>query len=213
MGYYWLCYEWSNLLPSCRYCNTEGGKGNKFPLINSRDRIFLPSFEGDALKKNHSSASLSPLIDERPFLLNPEIDKNYPSYFSFQINSEKTGMELLGIDEEERGDKTIGICNLNRLVLQLNRLEVFYNYRSKINQVFDLIASGQMEEDRIQDALFLVFAEMNRESLDDMRKFTLLSRVVMSSAENFEKIFSPYIENENQREIAIQIFKNYKLSL
>ena len=42
-GYYWLCYEWSNLVPSCRYCNTEGGKGNQFPIKGTR--IKLPPFD------------------------------------------------------------------------------------------------------------------------------------------------------------------------
>ncbi|MGB0932388.1 MAG: hypothetical protein ACPGVB_16520, partial [Chitinophagales bacterium] len=35
-GYYWLCYEWTNLIPSCRYCNTEGGKGDYYPIMGSR---------------------------------------------------------------------------------------------------------------------------------------------------------------------------------
>src|SRR5579872_571430 len=32
-GYYWLCYEWSNLLPSCITCNREGSKHNHFPVL------------------------------------------------------------------------------------------------------------------------------------------------------------------------------------
>ena len=35
-GYYWLCYEWTNLLPSCHYCNTESGKRNQFPKFGGR---------------------------------------------------------------------------------------------------------------------------------------------------------------------------------
>jgi hypothetical protein len=34
-GYYWLCYEWSNLLPACHECNKfGGGKGTQFPVGN-----------------------------------------------------------------------------------------------------------------------------------------------------------------------------------
>jgi hypothetical protein len=32
-GYYWLAYEWSNLLISCQLCNQEFKK-NRFPLLN-----------------------------------------------------------------------------------------------------------------------------------------------------------------------------------
>ncbi len=33
-GYYWLAYDWRNLLPACQRCNSEDGKMNQFPLKN-----------------------------------------------------------------------------------------------------------------------------------------------------------------------------------
>lgn len=105
-GYYWLCYEWSNLLPSCRYCNTEGGKGNKFPIMGVR--VENPEFSEDRLDHNKCFASNSPLIDERPYLLHPEIDEPEPC-FKFSNNG-----TMIGIDADDRGAKTIEICNLNR---------------------------------------------------------------------------------------------------
>jgi hypothetical protein len=30
-GYFWLAYNWKNLLPSCELCNAGGGKKNQFP--------------------------------------------------------------------------------------------------------------------------------------------------------------------------------------
>jgi hypothetical protein len=30
-GYFWLAYDWKNLLPSCGYCNAFHGKNNQFP--------------------------------------------------------------------------------------------------------------------------------------------------------------------------------------
>jgi hypothetical protein len=32
-GYFWLAYNWENLLPSCALCNTVKGKKNQFPII------------------------------------------------------------------------------------------------------------------------------------------------------------------------------------
>lgn len=34
-GYFWLAYNWQNLLPSCEFCNTAGGKSDVFPVENS----------------------------------------------------------------------------------------------------------------------------------------------------------------------------------
>jgi hypothetical protein len=30
-GYFWLAYDWLNLLPACRMCNSDQGKKNQFP--------------------------------------------------------------------------------------------------------------------------------------------------------------------------------------
>jgi hypothetical protein len=38
-GYYWLCYEWSNLVPTCSKCNGFRGKGTKFPLLDERKEL------------------------------------------------------------------------------------------------------------------------------------------------------------------------------
>lgn len=107
-GYYWLCYEWTNLLPACRYCNTEGGKGNQFPIQGLR--VKFPSMKYNVLDKTANIAQNSPLIDEQPYLLHPEIDfPDNKRYFKFK----NTG-EIVGIDSLGRGAATIRICNLNR---------------------------------------------------------------------------------------------------
>src|SRR5215212_1140002 len=31
-GYFWLAFHWTNLLPSCAFCNTVNGKKNEFPI-------------------------------------------------------------------------------------------------------------------------------------------------------------------------------------
>ena len=31
-GYFWLAFHWTNLLPSCAFCNTINGKKNEFPI-------------------------------------------------------------------------------------------------------------------------------------------------------------------------------------
>jgi uncharacterized protein (TIGR02646 family) len=44
-GYWWLAYDWENLLLACKLCNSRGseyGKGSIFPLENEATRAFGP---------------------------------------------------------------------------------------------------------------------------------------------------------------------------
>lgn len=210
-GYYWLCYTWSNLVPSCRYCNTEGGKGNKFPIINFTERVKSPSFNSSKLDQTKCQANSSPLIDEHPFLIHPEVDRDPEKYLSFRISDDKTGMTIVGIDKEGRGAKTIEICNLNRKDLRQNRLEaVSYHMKQKINLIFDLNASRILPDNVLGDALIEVYKELEKESKDELLTHTLLRKYLVSSVQNFEFHFAPYIEIEAARTIAVQAFKIYK---
>jgi len=60
-GYYWLAYEWSNLLLACRKCNQH--KSNKFPLVDENMRC-----TDDKINIADSKA----LLSEKPLILNPE---------------------------------------------------------------------------------------------------------------------------------------------
>jgi len=114
-GYYWLCYEWSNLLPSCHNCNTENGKRTQFPIEGKR--ISLPSFdENNKLDMEKCKAYNSLLIDEQALLFHPEID--HPEKF-FRFNK-KGKIEGIG----NRAIKTVEICDLNRDNLLYNRKKV-----------------------------------------------------------------------------------------
>lgn len=35
-GYFWLAYNWKNLLPACRFCNSNDGKKNQFPVAQNK---------------------------------------------------------------------------------------------------------------------------------------------------------------------------------
>ena len=60
-GYYWLCYEWTNLLPSCVKCNREGAKHSKFPILGTR--VYTPSFLSNSqLNLSHQRPENFPLI-------------------------------------------------------------------------------------------------------------------------------------------------------
>ena len=186
-GYYWLCYSWSNLVPSCRYCNTEGGKGNKFPIIEITKRVSVPEFIASKLDLNKCLASGSPLIDEKSFLLHPEIEQNPENFLSFKISDDKNGIDIFGHDNTSRGEKTIEICNLNRRDLRLNRLQVvYYHLKQNIKLVFDLNATGRIADDNILDAFNLIFKDMESEALDEKLMHTLLRKFLIASEANLQ---------------------------
>lgn len=90
-GYYWLAYDWDNLLISCPKCNRMI-KQNLFPLINSSDR---------ANKENKD------ITAEKPILINPWIE-DPESFIQYNLHIP------FGIDPENRGKQTIELLKLDK---------------------------------------------------------------------------------------------------
>jgi len=84
-GYFWLAYTWSNLLPSCFFCNSGSGKGARFPatshvLIRELDEAALARLQEKPLESVRWPGwyYLQPkdLVEiESPLLLNPYVDR------------------------------------------------------------------------------------------------------------------------------------------
>ena len=90
-GYYWLAYDWSNLLFCCQLCNQQF-KRNHFPLLNVSQRA----------KSHHDD-----IKSEQPLLIHPAIEA--PSLF-LDFRQEY----LYAIDNNPRGRVTIEVLGLNR---------------------------------------------------------------------------------------------------
>jgi uncharacterized protein (TIGR02646 family) len=103
-GYYWLTYNWDNLMFSCEKCN-RSYKRNQFPLKREVTR-----------KTSHNHANL--LENEDILLINPNLED--PSvYITFL---KQTAHPLNGSD---RGAKTIDAFKLNRMdYLRLEHLKI-----------------------------------------------------------------------------------------
>ncbi len=104
-GYFWLGYEWTNLMYSCKKCN-EDYKKNYFPLK-------------DNSKRANPEKSFS-IEGEAPLLINPYEEKELEKHFGFD-----GGIEY-GITEE--GKKSVEYYGLDREPLNEDRaqfLELF----------------------------------------------------------------------------------------
>ena len=118
-GYFWLAYEWHNLILACRHCNSghpsnansentsHPGKANEFRI--SGDRIVAPSENPDKWQLE--------LQNEQPLLLNPYFD-NPSNHISF----DDKGVPYAR-DGSDRGDETIKVCHLDRIELVEARLQ------------------------------------------------------------------------------------------
>lgn len=62
--YWWLAWTWENLLVSCSTCNSQGRKGNHFPLVPRTAACGLPRI-------HRGKMELPDLNKERPLLLDP----------------------------------------------------------------------------------------------------------------------------------------------
>lgn len=110
-GYYWLGYEWSNLLLACGNCNSS--KGTNFRLRQAINRVIhptiLPSGEIDEM---NNLIICQQLLAEGSMLVNPEID--IPSkHFGYTPNGKI-------FHYTDKGEESIEVYNLNRDELYVN---------------------------------------------------------------------------------------------
>lgn len=98
-GYYWLAYDWDNLLLACSKCNSRH-KGKLFPLLNPKQRC-----------RNHRAT----LSREQPLFINPATAD--PSAFI-----EFVGETVIARAGHPRGQATIDALGLDRTELVEHRL-------------------------------------------------------------------------------------------
>ncbi|CAN5569266.1 hypothetical protein BH09BAC4_BH09BAC4_04140 [soil metagenome] len=211
-GYYWLCYEWSNLIPSCHDCNTSGGKANKFPIQGIR--VIAPLFDlNRVLAKNENLANEPLLMSEEPFLLHPEID-DPNTFFDFAIDVKQEGIELQGLDGADgRGEMTIRICNLNRQSLRLDRLQnVISHIVSQINSAFGLAASSELTMSELVKTLRVLFKQLDENTQNVHLSHTLLRKRIIESEGSFGRLVIPLL-HPDQQPLVLAAYRKYRNGL
>jgi uncharacterized protein (TIGR02646 family) len=93
-GYYWLAYDWTNLLFSCEICNRTYKK-NEFPL-------------GDELTRKLSHSHANALVDEDCLLIDPTIE-NPADFITFRQEVP------VSVGGSTKGAKTIEVLELDRM--------------------------------------------------------------------------------------------------
>ncbi len=114
-GYYWLAYAWSNLLPSCTFCNQNrkerptfddptpgetGGKLDQFPVEDEATRATDPAHD---------------LTLERPLLLDPAAENP-----AEHLGYDPTG-RMFALANSKKGETSIRVFRLNLRRLRAER--------------------------------------------------------------------------------------------
>jgi hypothetical protein len=168
-GYFWLAYDWRNLVPACQLCNSGTGKNQRFDTQNGH--FLLTKLDGAELlampAEVRPKASRWPgyyypspaMLDklEEPFLLfplNPAAGRNPRDFLNFGTRGLVT--PLTGNTMAERTVEVFGLDDEPlRLARQTAQETFFRTYKDKLgevtpetgfakaNQFLDLYASGK----------------------------------------------------------------------
>jgi hypothetical protein len=122
-GYYWLAYEWTNLVPACQKCN--GIKSSYFPIKGKR--VDRPPLKGRELDSDACKADSKKHCDEKPLLLHPEVDQP-EKHLVFLEDGRIEGLT-------PRGNVTIKICKLDRETLNFARKKLAEDFYRDIKNV------------------------------------------------------------------------------
>jgi uncharacterized protein (TIGR02646 family) len=207
-GYFWLCYEWSNLLPACHSCNEFiKGKGTQFPVKNS-----LVNFEDCLINKELAPDKINAIYlnqIEAPFLLHPEIDEP-KEYLGFEIASKNDGIAIIGLDGNNgRGEQTVKICNLNRDSLLISRQDIITEFIKNIDLALNFCKQNSLNPAATITTIHIVFDLATSESKDIEKDFTLLRNFIIKNPTNFELLVIPQLQ-KSDKEIVRQAFNLYK---
>jgi len=157
-GYYWLTYEWSNLIPLCSKCNSN--KSNKFPLKGWGNKNRISSHENTYGVEEYNPFNIEWLQQkEKPLIINPELEVEPATHFYFKKNGEINGRTIYG-------KETILIYKLNRKDLKRERIKIRGDYVNKINESLDDYVRNK-NENELYGALKAIFKDIMRNTSID----------------------------------------------
>lgn len=183
-GYYWLGLEWTNLILSCSKCNNRGAKGNIFTTKNRNVLIGTNlNRKKTVFDRRNCRADKTPLKDEKPDLLHPEIDNSY-KYLKFNASGEI-------LPKLNRGKRTIEICKLDRRPLNIARANVVRQFQDSFLEVVEYERNGLIKLASVEE-FFLPKCKKLRQNFKKELPYTLLSRYML---EEFEDFFVSIIPN------------------
>jgi hypothetical protein len=167
-GYFWLAYNWKNLVPACSFCNSGDAKVDQFPARKYFLARRLTTSEKKALQQEPMVSPADPDICyldpadldalEDPYLLNPlnvSEERKPQKHLRFGIAG-----KVVALDSSPYGAESIRVYKLTRERLRIRRQEaqeqihrIYYqslaepdpNLKAKLEEKLRMYRSGQKE--------------------------------------------------------------------
>lgn len=150
-GYYWIGYEWSNLLLSCSKCNNK--KRNHFPV--SGMRVASPTLTQEGLLDADSIIANSEVFQqEQALLLHPEIDEAERLFIFLPDGTVHAANQNL------RAIETIKICDLNRKDLVEKRLKILNYFFDQLQTELRDLEMQKINEEKARHAIKRLFEKL-----------------------------------------------------
>lgn len=174
-GYYWLGYEWSNLLLACSSCNNR--KRNRFPIVGIRAEI--APLTGTTLDAARCRVDSAELLEEEPYLINPEVDVDPMRHFRFQADGQ--------IDYQTvEGENTRKFCNLNRPSLIVKRRKCVYDQLfNKLLKHIGRWVDGTINDRRLNHLLVGAIEDFVDYLIDDENQYLEFAKSCWNEFDNF----------------------------
>jgi hypothetical protein len=125
-GYWWLCYEWENLLPSCIDCNRRRNHGEESVAAGKADLF--------PISGKRAGSPADPLKAEDALLLNPSDDDFDPGvHFEFKPDGKIS-------TKSRRAELSCELLGLNvRETLVEQRAEAFQNAKAAFSSFLGML--------------------------------------------------------------------------
>lgn len=176
-GYFWIAYDYKNLLPSCKVCNSGNGKQCQYP-IKKQYQILKKCSEKDKKdllgnciesprRKGYYFLSVEELNKiEEPLLLNPYFD-DISNFIKFIDD----GLISPG-EPKEKGDNTINILHLDREDLVTGRMNAQVNISDYVD---DYHKAVKYEENQRKNIRLTILKELKRLALNGEGEYSAYS--------------------------------------
>lgn len=200
LGYYWLGYEWTNLVLSCPACN--GTKSSKYHLVNPESRLQdAPPLVNNRPNYPEHLVNSATVAQENPYLINPEIIDP-----DLHLTINYFGL-LEPIDNSQYGKATIDTCDLNWDPLYQNRLDILSETIDSINkELFQRYRGDELAltEGQFKLRLFWIFDEITKRTLET-EEYNMVGRCMIVK---FEELILEDIEPIYRKKI-MKYFEEY----
>jgi len=207
--YYWLGYEWTNLMPTCWACNEK--KKNDFSLPDKRHKAEVPLVEiengNSYIDLSKCNAHAAELKAENAYLLHPELEN--PMDF-LQFDLQKIGYFMQDTAASPRAAYTINTCVLNRTELSIERRKKIYDtlFAQFEEQMIELLSQFPTDCDNrhLQLAFGRIFSTLYQNSVSSTAEYTAFWAFLLF---NFDQLFIQKMPTPKTQEILTQALKFY----